>query len=221
MTSAVAIFVKTPGCSPVKTRLAKRLGRALAEECHWRSAACVAESVGASGLPGYWAVAEPEALETPAWPGFRCLAQGDGSLGRRMSNVHADLVRRHGGAILVGADLPQIEADQLLRAAAWLESNTPRQVLGTARDGGFWLFGSNRIHAPEDWESVPYSAADTARRFVAAIGEGRWQTLESRTDLDRLDDLGHVLAELRALRSPGHAQVALVPWLERCVERAA
>jgi glycosyltransferase A (GT-A) superfamily protein (DUF2064 family) len=221
MTPAVAIFVKTPGHSPIKTRLADRLGRTLAEACHLRSAACVAERVAASGLCGHWAVAEAAALSDPAWASLPRLHQGDGSLGRRMACVHAELVRRHGAALLVGADLPQIEAGLLRRAADWLDAAKPRLVLGRARDGGFWLFGSNRAHPLERWESVSYSAADTADRFVENIGDGRWLELPSRTDLDRPGDLDRVVDELRALESPSDAQQALIPWLERCIERVA
>lgn len=221
MKPAVAIFVKTPGRSPIKTRLAESLGSSLAEACYRQSAPCVVESVAGSGLDAYWAVAEAEQPGEPFWDGLPRIRQGSGSLGRRMACVHADLVARHGAAILVGADLPQIQPSDLVQAGEWLASDAPRQSLGAASDGGFWLYGSNRAHPTVAWESVPYSAADTAERFVAAIGDGAWQMLGTRTDLDRAEDLVPVLRELRALEQPSRSQLQMIDWLARCLEQVA
>jgi len=221
MKAAVAIFVKTPGRSPIKTRLAESLGRSQAEACYRLSAQCVAESVADAGLIAYWAVAEEDQPGASFWDGFPRIAQGEGSLGRRMAQVHSDLVARHGAAILVGGDLPQIRPSELRQAGDWLASDAPRQSLGAARDGGFWLYGSNRKHSAKAWESVPYSTAETADRFVAAIGVGEWQMLPTRTDLDRDADLEPVLHELRALDPAGRSQRQMIEWLERCLERVA
>jgi glycosyltransferase A (GT-A) superfamily protein (DUF2064 family) len=181
----------------------------------------VAESVGASGLDAYWAVAEADGLGDPIWSGLPRIAQGRGSLGERMARVHTDLVERHGAAILVGADLPQMEPADLQRAAEWLDRDESRQALGAALDGGFWLFGSNRVHARNRWQSVTYSAVDTARRFIAAIGGGEWRMLQARTDLDRAGDLGPVLEELRALDRPNRSQHRMIDWLARALEKVA
>lgn len=218
MNPAVAIFVKTPGRSPIKTRLADDLDPSLAEDCYRRCVECVAESVAASGLRAYWAVAEADAHADPVWSGFPRIDQGQGSLGHRMARVHGELVARHGAAILIGADLPQIESVDLQRVAEWLACDAPRQALGPARDGGFWLYGSNRTHAAERWESVPYSVADTAERFVAAIGDGEWRTLQRRCDIDRAADLPTVLDELQALEQPGRSQQRMIDWLARRTE---
>ncbi|MCA1780504.1 MAG: DUF2064 domain-containing protein, partial [Xanthomonadaceae bacterium] len=113
MNAAVAIFVKTPGLSPIKTRLGKHAGQAIAEEWHRRAAACVAHSARQTGLPTYWAVAEPEAVDHALWRELPRLVQPSGSLGRRMADIYSELQRRHGSAILVGADLPQLQPRHL------------------------------------------------------------------------------------------------------------
>jgi len=220
MNAAVAIFVKTPGHSALKTRLVAQLGRELAEDCHRRAAGCVAESVQRSGLPGYWAVAEVGAMDHPLWSNFPRLHQGAGPLGRRMARVHTELVQRHGGAILVGADLPQIEPEHLIQAADWLRAGSIHRVLGPARDGGFWLFGSNRAHALEQWEAPEYSQSGTASAFVDAIGGAGWKRLPVRTDLDEPSDLPAVVEELRAVWGPGPAQRELIDWFARIVGRS-
>ena len=66
MTGSLAIFVKTPGQSPVKTRLARHIGQLKAEAFHFSSAeavASVAVIAGAeAGFKAHWAVAEPAAI---------------------------------------------------------------------------------------------------------------------------------------------------------------
>ena len=216
MNPAVAIFVKTPGYSDVKTRLSVGMGKDFAEKWHRRAAAAVAASATESGLPAYWAVAETAALNGDHWPELPNLDQGTGSLGARMARVHRLLVERHGAGILVGSDMPQLTAGQLRRAAALLESDRPAQVIGPAVDGGFWLFGANRCFPESDWTAVTYSQPDTAARFCQVLApEARWHTLEPQTDLDRPSDLAGVLAELRALSAPTLAQRRLAEWLGR------
>jgi len=212
--SGVAIFVKTPGHSPVKTRLAADRGQAWTEAWYRRAAAAVAAVARATIATSYWAVAEPEAIATGAWPDLPAIAQGDGGLGSRMARVHAALVGRHGGGVLLGADAPQITVDLLVEALDWLASPSPRLVLGPSRDGGFWLFGAN-VAPPEGvWTSVPYSIATTATDFRAALAPyGAWHTLATLTDADHGPDLDLVLNELRALPAPLPEQRALATWM--------
>lgn len=213
-TSAVAVFVKTPGLSPIKTRLAAGLGQACAEEWHRRAAACVAQVVHAAGLPGHWAIAEAEALAHSLWGDLPRLAQGSGSLGQRMARIHRALLQQHPAAVLLGADLPQLEARHLQATADWLNMSGPRAVLGPARDGGFWLFGANRLVPEVRWTAVAYSQADTAQAFRAALGdEFSWLELEILTDLDTAEDLGRVHAELDRIAEPLPGQIEIRDWL--------
>lgn len=220
MSGAVAIFVKTPGYSPVKTRLAAGVGETIAIAWYRRAAAAVAEvaraAAGESAVV-YWAVAETEAGAAETWQGHPTLAQGDGSLGARMGRVHHTLVRRHGAGLLLGADAPQLAVASLQAALAWCDADEPRQVLGPARDGGFWLYGGNRPAPLTVWESVPYSVTDTAARFRAAFEPfGAWLAAEPLTDVDRMEDLVALRSELAALAAPLPAQRALATWLATC-----
>ncbi len=212
--TAVAVFVKTPGLSPIKTRLAAGLGTDLAEHWHRRAAACIARVVTSTGLPGHWAVAEREALEHPLWRDLPRLAQGTGSLGQRMARVHTDLLCRHSAAVLLGADLPQLQGRHLTAATEWLMDDQPRAVLGPALDGGFWLFGANRPVDEARWTGVTYSRCDTATAFRSALGnEFAWKDLEPLTDLDSCDDLTAVHAELGQIPDPLPCQIELRDWL--------
>lgn len=218
MSGGIAIFVKTPGHSAVKTRLASAVGAAAAVEWHRRAAATVAavasEAARACDAVVYWAVAEPAAIAARAWDDLPNLAQGDGGLGARMGRVHAELVRRHGHGLLLGADAPQLTTGALADALAWCAAAAPHQAIGPAHDGGFWLYGGNRASDLARWDAVEYSLRDTAERFREAFaGAGDWLELASLTDVDVGDDLRLMQHALAALASPLPAQAALATWL--------
>lgn len=213
--TAIALFVKTPGHSPVKTRLAAGLGRAQAEALYLQCARAVAEVGRQAALgPVYWAVAEEAAEVAAHWPDLPLLEQGSGGLGERMGRVHETLIQRHGRALLLGADAPQIRADALIQAAGWLDQPERRIAIGPARDGGFWLVGANRALPQADWQAVPYSDPQTLTRFRAVMAtQGRWCTLATLTDLDEAGDLPAVAWELAALAAPTPGQRALLRTL--------
>ena len=219
MSSGVAIFVKTPAQSPVKTRLWPGLGQQLSVALYLICAEAVASVVAAAqqhvDLQAYWAVAEAEALDGDAWVDLPHLPQGEGSLGQRMSQVYRTLRMRHRGAILIGADTPQLIPAALERAALWLASTESRLVMGRAEDGGFWLFGGNVDVSDDAWLVPRYSTADTASEFIAALGPaGHWLQLETLRDIDTVEDLPGVHADLSALSAPTATQLRLLEWLD-------
>lgn len=219
MSGAVAIFVKTPGHSALKTRLAADTGEAFAVEWHRRAAAAVAAAAEAAAracdATVYWAVAEPAAMRDGRWPDLPNLAQGEGGLGARMGRVHAELVRRHGAGVLLGGDTPQLDPAVLAAALEWLGvAETARQSLGPARDGGFWLYGGNRATSLATWEAVTYSRPDTAERFQVAFADrGAWTLQPTLTDVDHTTDLAAMEDELAALAAPVAAQRDLLAWV--------
>ena len=94
MSAGIAIFVKTPGYSPVKSRLAAECGRAYAEAWYLRAAAAVASvarttaaDAKASASTGRWR--SPPRSKAVRGPAFPMLGQGEGGLGERMARVHA------------------------------------------------------------------------------------------------------------------------------------
>lgn len=219
MSCGVAIFVKTPSLSPVKTRLWPGIGRRRAEALYLSSAQAVAsvamQARDRGAIEPHWAVAEDIALPADAWIDLPQLPQGSGSLGERMARVYAQLRRTHHAAILIGADAPQLTAHALQRAAVWLSGVESRLAIGRAADGGFWLFGGNASLDGEAWTRVGYSAADTAAQFMRAMHDsGTWLELETLHDLDTADDIPHVRTGLAALAAPTPAQVRLLGELE-------
>ena len=219
MNCGIGIFVKTPSLSPVKTRLWPGLGRPCSEALYLFSAAAVASVAEAAqrgaNLQPYWAVAEAAAMHSDAWIDLPHLSQGAGSLGERMAQVYRMLRLRHHGAILIGADTPQLVPEALQRAAHWLASVESRLVIGRALDGGFWLFGGNVALPDRAWLSAHYSTADTGDQFVEAMdGFGRWLQLDPLRDIDTAMDLPDVHAHLAQLAAPTPAQRRLLDWLD-------
>jgi glycosyltransferase A (GT-A) superfamily protein (DUF2064 family) len=131
-------------------------------------------------------------------------------LGLRLATVYRALRADHDAVILTGADTPQLESGQLLRAADWLRSAQARLVIGRAHDGGFWLFGGNRGLPESAWRSVEYSTPNTACEFVHAMdGHGEWRELDVLQDIDSAVDIAPVSAQLLALKDPTPEQAGL------------
>lgn len=214
--TGLAIFVKTPGHSPLKTRLAQAIGRDAAEDFHRLAAAAVADVViraqaSMPGLVAYWAVAETDALDAPIWRDLPRIAQGDGDLGARMRSVCETLRARHGRAVLIGADAPQLRTDDVLATCAALDTHD--HAIGPSEDGGFWLFGT-RIAVPEHaWSDTPWSQSDTAMRFLDALGDASVATLHRLCDVDTIDDLAALVEAMHALSAPTPKQATLIDWL--------
>lgn len=222
MSGAIAIFVKTPGYSAVKTRLAEGIGEQAARAWYEQAAqtvAAVARQAGERhGAEVYWAVAEDAALAHEVWWDLPNLAQGEGGLGARMGRVHAELVARHDAGLLLGADTPQLAVTHLVEALRWCDAASTRHALGPARDGGFWLYAGNRVTPLPAWESVGYSRSDTARNLRAVVGEPEaWLDLPTLTDVDRSDDLAAMERELASISTLVPAQQSLRAWLRERV----
>jgi len=134
------------------------------------------------------------------FPGTRVRRQGRGSLAVRLQRQlgHA---RREGArvVVVVGSDLPTLQASDLLAAFEALE-RVPL-VLGPAHDGGYWLIGlagdaaaangpAIRLFCGVDGAIAWGSERVLAQTLAAAAAAGLpWQLLREHGDLDRPEDL--------------------------------
>ena len=193
--AALAVFVKTPGHSPVKTRLAAAIGPAAAAEFYGLSLAAVAATMAAvtPTLRAYWAVAEAEAEREPLWQRFPTVSQGLGSLGARLDCVYRTLRERHDRVLLAGADAPLLSAVLLQAAVASLDAAD--FALCRSRDGGYALF-AGRIALPSQlWTAVPYSCPQTAEVFARLLrDQGTLVELPPLDDVDTPADLERLAA---------------------------
>lgn len=217
MSAALAIFVKTPGLSPVKTRLSAGIGAPSALRFYQLAAAATAEVARACEpwLTPYWAIAEAESAALASWPGFAALHQGAGDLGERLHTVYADLQSLHGRVLLIGADAPQLTSHLLRRAISLLDESQSPFVMGDASDGGFWLFGGRAPIPREVWTTVRYSQTQTASELrQLLLPYGAVASVAPLTDVDSVEDLPALRDALATSSTLLPAQQALRQWLD-------
>jgi len=193
MSAAVAIFVKTPSLSPVKTRLAEGIGNAKALEFYQLSLKAVQETVKSKDAAAYWAVAEENGINDPLWQGFAALWTGEGGLGERQHHIYETLLQKHDRVLLIGADAPQLSKDILEQAIVELDTND--FVIGPARDGGYYLFGGRISTEQKIWSSIPWSTSMTRERLEAVL-PSKPVHLQILTDVDTKDDLNFLAKEM-------------------------
>jgi rSAM/selenodomain-associated transferase 1 len=195
--TAVAIFVKTPELTPVKTRLAVSASPGVASEFYRRSVEAtqaMAISLGREFV-AYWSVAEAAGLTDHRWQSLRAIGQGEGDLGDRLHHVYHHLLSRHKRVLLIGCDCPQLSAEDL--RAAQRELASAPFVVGPARDGGFYLFGGRLPIAKGAWQQVPYSSSDTLSALVNTLEPlGRIARCPMKTDVDTVEDLIELRREM-------------------------
>ena len=120
--------------------------------------------------------------------------QGKGQLGTRLRRqfMHS---HRHGVASLViGTDLPELNADDLKQAIETLQTHD--LVLGPAPDGGYWLMGIGEklMHTPQHWPliGIPWGGPTVLEATLKLASTHGISTalVPQRNDLDRWNDLG-------------------------------
>jgi rSAM/selenodomain-associated transferase 1 len=115
--------------------------------------------------------------------GLVTLGQGPGDLGVRMHRALKEAPP--GPVVLVGADIPALEARHI--AAAFRLLGHHDLVFGPAADGGFWLIGARRrprlppLFARVRWSS-PEALADTLSGLPRGVSVGFVDTLEDVDD---------------------------------------
>jgi len=197
----VAVFVKTPGLSPIKTRLARDWGQALAVEFYLRSLRAVEAVLQEASrlhpsIEWGWAVAEEAGLTHSQWENQpRYLQKGEG-LGQRLDSIYRACSHDGSAVALVGADCPLIRPSDIIFANQSLQYHPRSWVLGRAFDGGFYLFAGKEPIPPADWMSVSYSTDQTAQQLVEVLqSKGCFFETPGRRDIDTLDDLRALLSE--------------------------
>lgn len=216
MTGALAIFAKTPGLSPVKTRLAADIGVKKAEQFYQYSVRCLEELAlnvmeeTQGDLVAYWAIGEENGLDHPLWQNLDRLWTEDGDLGDRLNHVYAMLLKKHDHVILIGTDSPQLSSVRIIEAHNHLRQKVGH-IIGSAEDGGYYLYGG---HAPlpcDLWLSVPYSVPETCTAFVTRLEtHGDIHFLEEEFDIDTQADIEKLRSRVMTSRS----QITLMKWLE-------
>lgn len=198
MSRCLIVMAKAPVAGFAKSRLVPLLGEA--------GAAALAERLLVHALQQA-ADATFETLELCAAPdtthplmrrlqaehGALLSAQGEGDLGVRMHRALARALHTHRHALLIGSDVPALDAAMLKRADAALAQADA--VFVPARDGGYALVGLRRADASlfegVDWSTTRVMAQTRERAAAAGLHIAE---LPPVADIDTPADLAHLPA---------------------------
>lgn len=221
MKIALAIFVKTPGYSDVKTRLAASIGRVRAEEFYLHSIKAI-ESVAlelknsSTGIEPIWALAESESLHHPLWEKLDRIYQGEGDLGQRLSCIHDQLFNRFDIVYFIGADSPHLSVTFLKNSILdFSQERSSSFQLGEALDGGFYLLGMKSKIPSRVWTSITYSSDTTSKQLKEKIlNIGAIAEIKKEFDVDIYEDLLHYKENNFEIIDATNEQIELIKWLK-------
>ncbi len=210
MSIAIAIFVKTPGISPIKTRLAASLGQDKAETFYTLSLKSIVSTLKKIDITPYWAIGEKQGLDNPLWNDFNKLFTGNGDLGARQNHIYHELLKTHQSVILIGADAPQLSNEIIYEAIASLQKHD--FVIGPAHDGGYYLLAGRQKISTEVWSATPWSQTKTREMFISRLSS-QPHMLKIMTDVDTESDLNTMLSEMP--ENLNENQKTLKDWINR------
>ena len=153
----IIVFAKAPVPGEAKTRLIPALG-----ECGRRAPACAAHAARAAHRARRALRRGRASRQRAAFVLFRrsnvpFRLQRGRDLGERMHHA----LSRNPGAILIGADCPELTAADLRQAARWLRGGY-EVVLAPAEDGGYALIGARRV-SPEMFRGIAWGTSSVYR----------------------------------------------------------
>ena len=198
MTRCLIVFAKAPVAGFAKSRLAPVLGEVGAAALAERLLVHAVQQAAAAGFDTLQLCVTPDTSHKlfrrlQAEHGAQLSAQGDGDLGARMHRALERALRTHRRALLIGTDVPALDAALLQRAdAALAEADA---VFVPALDGGYALVGLQRAEASlfegVDWSTDRVMAQTRAHAAAAGL---RVAELPPVADIDTPDDLVHLPA---------------------------
>lgn len=207
---AVVAFVKTPGLSPIKTRLAEGIGPDLAHRFYGLSVAATKAFLLQlhTEFPEFvpmWAVAEADGVCHAMWKDLPRISQGSGTLGERLHRVYSTLREDFDGVCFIGSDSPHLTSAHFIPIVMKIHSTSqkdqgaPTFFVGKTKDGGFYLFCGASPLPQTVWLNTPYSDPRTCEKLITALSDhGTIKSLPESFDIDDRSDLLLLKEELAA-----------------------
>lgn len=181
------VMAKSPQAGRVKTRLARDIGSTKATRFY---RTCLRHTLLRLGRDRRWRTllaVTPDRPPCPvASPGAAPMSQGSGDLGRRMQSLFRRVAP--GLAIIVGGDIPAIDAAAIARAFRLLASADA--IFGPTEDGGYWLVGLRRRPRPlSPFNGVRWSGPEALADTLANLKGSKLAFAARLRDVDRAEDL--------------------------------
>lgn len=208
MDNALIIFVKNPQAGKVKTRLAKTVGENRALEVYQELMEITAREVykvTSADCFVFYSDYLPE--DDEIWKDeyvIKEIQEGD-DLGERMSNAFAHVFEQgYEKAAIIGSDLPELTHE--LIEQAYRELDEVDVVIGPAKDGGYYLLGSNE-HIPQIFNDKSWSTDNVFDETIQDLINMKkiWHELPILNDIDTEEDL-KLLDVKRMLRKAAHKE---------------
>jgi uncharacterized protein len=146
-------------------------------------------------------------------PSFAHACQAAGDLGERMRAAFEELLgaRRCDVALLVGSDIPFLDASAIAEARDRLRSSGG-VVLGPADDGGYYLIGMSQVHAAL-FEGIEWSTGSVLAetlRVAKQLGIAA-SVIRGAYDIDTIADVQRLEREIAS--APGAMAPRVRQWL--------
>jgi rSAM/selenodomain-associated transferase 1 len=188
----IALFTRAPELGRVKTRLAQVVGEDEALAAH---VALLERTLDvctrAYARVELWVAGDSTAAPLPELlRRYRVAlkAQSGEHLGDRMYGALRTHLEQGDPAIVVGSDIPEMQATHLEEAMRALKKGND-VVIGPSEDGGYWLIGLSR-EAPELFVDIPWGTSDVLALTRARAHDAQLRVAEVTTlwDLDSAED---------------------------------
>ena len=192
--TVVALFVRVPVPGQVKTRLAAVLGAEGACRLYRAMVTDILNNIRACGFPLhlFYDGTAQEALP-PAWVAAAAKVvgqQGEG-IGERMAAAFEHCFFENiQQVVLVGSDIPGLDAERIREAAAALASNDA--AITPVVDGGYCLIALQRgRYQRRIFEEIPWSTGQVLRVTLERFKECSLSVFlhSALQDIDTMDDL--------------------------------
>jgi rSAM/selenodomain-associated transferase 1 len=192
-TPALIVFARVPRAGQVKTRLAASIGVTAALQVYRDLLESTLQRTRGSRAPIRLLYIDGEDLdghcaELARRFGMRLERQVGADLGQRMANALEDQLRDARLPVLIGCDLPVIDATYLDAAFDALASHDA--VFAPAEDGGYGLVGLRRM-IPELFFDQPWGSSQVMARARQSLrgAAASWCELDEVWDVDEVCDL--------------------------------
>lgn len=145
---AIILFTKNPELGKVKTRIAKTLGDKKALAIYKKLLVHTNEIVAHLAIDKYVFYSE-SIIQKDIWPNdiFTKLTQKGTTLGEKMSKAFEEVFNTNYDTVcIIGSDCYELNTAIIENAFQLLRTNDC--VIGPTFDGGYYLLGMHKLHAP-------------------------------------------------------------------------
>lgn len=225
---AIALFVETPGLSPIKATLATSIGTENCEEFYRQSLAVTTstlqyanqelQALGYPQLDIFWAPVETDPTVSTQWTDFPVLSQGEGDQGKKLHHVYSTLLSGYSFAMMGYCDSPHIAPSTYTKIAAsfYQESKSKDFIVGPGEFGGFFLFCGRKEVPLSLWASVPYENQQALNFFVNALmNVGSISYIEMQPTVETIRDITRLKTMFSQAGNLTPEQMELRGWLNR------